>query len=347
MVTSAAPAENKVSDELALLAYRQVTVLRIVDVRLAALQRQGRVASRAASRGEEIAVVAAAAALRERDWIFPSSRELGAALWRGLSLQAFAHGLFGNAHDAAKGRITPDALASRRARIASPAGVPGAHVAHAAGFAWAAKSRREDTVALAYVDEVAASAADFHTALNFAGVFKLPLVVLAVSSTPPLGAKVKRPANPTAIASRGVAYGVGGARVDGGDLLAVLDAVRDAVVRAASGGGATVVEAQVPRQSPNEALGARDPVARARRWLEARGLWSEAKQAELETQIEREVAIAVAEAEKAPPPERETIFDDVYAALPPHLVEQRAALAATRRNETGPSSTRPNERNKE
>lgn len=306
------------SDDLVVLLYRQMLLVRLVDERLAALHREGRIPPHVGARGEEAAILGAAAALRSQDWIFPSSHEIGAALWRGISLQSYAHKVLGNALDPGKGRELSERLGARKAKIASPSGVAGAHIAHAVGFAWGAKSRREDVVALAYFDRAATSGADFHNALNFAGVFKPPVVLFCRTSE---ASRASRETASTSVAAKAIAYGIAGASVDGGDLLAVLTTVREAVATAASGGGPTLVEAMTPRAGTAD-----DPIARLRGALETRSLWSDAKQRELELQLDAEVILAITEAERTIDPMVATLFDDVYAELPWHLREQRALL---------------------
>jgi 2-oxoisovalerate dehydrogenase E1 component alpha subunit len=124
-------------------------------------------------------------------------------------------------------------------------------------------------------------------------------------------------------------------RVDGNDLFAVIKVTRDAIARAtAPGGGPTLIEALTARMPPREGAGEwrrRDPVARVRRWLEGRGLWSDVKQREHEEWVLGEIDAAIEEAEKSGPPALSSMFDDVYGAPPRELEEQRAALLAAPR----------------
>ena len=320
--------DPKVSDDLVLALHGQMVLVRLVDTRLAALQREGRVAFHIGASGEEAAIVGSAAALRASDWIFPSSREVGAALWRGLSLGSYLHHVFANAEDASKGRQTPEHFASKKAKVAPVGDLTGTHIPHAVGFAWAAKSRREELVVLVYFGEGATSSGDFHNGVNMAGVFKVPVVFFCRNNGWATSTPASKQTACASFAGKGVAYGVSGVRVDGGDLFAVLKATRDAVARAASGGGPTLIEAVT-------VAGRADPIARTRAWLDAKGLFSDAKHAALVENLEREIDVAIAAAERVAPPSRESIFDDVYAggsnaaALPWHLREQRALLLAT------------------
>jgi pyruvate dehydrogenase E1 component alpha subunit len=340
--------DPKVKDELVLALHRQMVLVRLVDTRLAALQREGRVAFHIGASGEEAAIVGSAAALRANDWIFPSGREIGAALWRGLSLGSYLHHVFGSVEDASKGRQTPEHFASKKAKVAPVGDLTGTHIPHGVGFAWAAKSRREDVVALVYFGEGATSSGDFHNGVNMAGVFKVPVVFFCRNNGWATSTPASKQTACATFAGKGVAYGVPGVRVDGSDLFAVLAVTRAAVERAASGGGPTLIEAillrehaATPATAANAANGTKtartDPLARTRAWLDKKGLFSDAMHATLVEKLEREIDVAIAAAEGAAPPSRESLFDDVYAranasgeiALPWHLREQRARLVAT------------------
>ena len=341
--------DPKVGDDLVLALYRQMVLVRLVDTRLAALQREGRVAFHVGSLGEEAAIVGSAAALRASDWIFPCSREVGAALWRGLPLASYLHHVFANAEDACKGRQSPEHFASKKAKVAPVGDLTGTHIPHAVGFAWAAKAKKEDLVVLVYFGEGATSSGDFHNGLNMAGVFKVPVVFFCRNNGWATSTPAKRQTASASFAGKGVAYGIPGVRVDGGDLFAVLRATRDAVARAASGGGPTLLEAITHRAPPvgvdagaaNEDARPlskeRDPIARARKWLDAKGLMSDAKHAALAEKLTQEIDVAIAAAERVASPPRDSLFDDVYASgdasgarvLPWNLREQRDVLRAT------------------
>jgi 2-oxoisovalerate dehydrogenase E1 component alpha subunit len=328
--------DPRLDDEEVVALYRAMVRARRVDDKLAELQRAGRIGFHAGARGEEAAIIGAVAALRERDWVFPASREAAAALYRGVSLATYVHHMFGDARDEARGRQMPDHLFSRTARVVSSSSATGTQIAHAVGFAWGAKIRKEDLVALAFFGDGATSSADFHNGLNFAGVFKAPAVLFCRNNGWALSMPASRQTASASLAVKGVAYGVPFVRVDGCDVLAVLEVTRQAVARAARGEGATLVEAIVVRdlEPDGEAFdvrapsvdsrpyGARDPLALARRHLEARGLFGEAQQAQLDAGIDAEIGAAIVEAEAEGPPPRETMFHDVYAGVPAHLREQ-------------------------
>jgi 2-oxoisovalerate dehydrogenase E1 component alpha subunit len=318
------------SGELAVALYEQMVVARELDERLVSLQREGRVTVHATAVGEEAAIIGAAAAMLDSDWLFLGPREGGAALWRGVSLVAAAHHAFGSAHDSSKGRNPPATASSRSARIASTSPLSGTPISHAVGVAWAARIRGEDVASLVFFGEGATSSADFHTALNFAGVRAAPVIALCRNNGWATSLPAHRQTASAGFASKAVAYGLRGVRVDGADIVTVLRVVREARARAAQGQGGTLVEAVTAPMAEGEGAEAwskRDPVARMRRYLESRGLWSEQTEQRLRSEVRADVDRALGEAERSRRPPPESIFDDVYSEMPWHLREQRASVA--------------------
>ncbi len=316
-----------VSDELALALYEQMVVARELDAHLVGLQREGRVASHASAAGEEAAIVGAAAALRDEDWLFLASRELAAALWRGMPLAACAHHAFGTARSPGKGRNAHAAPSWKPARVASVSPLSGTQIPHAVGVAWAARLRGDDVAALVFFGDGATSSGDFHTGLNFAGVTRAPVLAVCRNNGWAMGTPASRQTASEGFAIKASAYGLRGVRVDGGDVFAVLAVVREARARASAGEGGTLIEAvTAPRreEEADEAWAARDPIARMRRHLVTRGLSGEEHDERLVAEVRADVARAFVEAEAAAAPGPGSFFDDVYAVAPWNLVEQRA-----------------------
>ncbi|MBM4362974.1 MAG: thiamine pyrophosphate-dependent dehydrogenase E1 component subunit alpha [Deltaproteobacteria bacterium] len=323
--------------------YRHMLETRLLDERLTALQRQGRIGFHVGSLGEEGAILGAAFALRPNDFIFPCYREFGAALLRGLDFQRFIDNMFGNANDTVKGRQMPDHYTSRATRWVSISSPVGTQITQAVGFAWAAKLRREDLASLVFFGDGATSSSDFHSGMNFAGVFKVPVVFLCRNNGWAISVPAERQTASESFAVKGRAYGVPSVRVDGNDVFAVVRAVREALARGSRGEGPTLIEAITYRMGghstsddPNAYRGSdavtawapRDPLARLRRYLELRGAWSEADERAALADVDRRLREAVEIAERTPKPPLESLFDDVYAKRPWHLEEQRAALLA-------------------
>jgi pyruvate dehydrogenase E1 component alpha subunit len=333
--------DPKLSTAEVLRAYHFMVLTRFLDERLTALQRQGRIGFHVGCLGEEAAIIGAALAVRENDWLFPCYREFGAALMRGFSLQGFIDNMFGNARDTVKGRQMPDHYTSRAHRFMSISSPVGTQITQAVGFAWAARLKRDDVAALVFFGDGATSSSEFHAGMNFAGVFKTPTVFLCRNNGWAISVPTERQTASETFAKKGEAYGIPGVRVDGNDLFAVVAEVRKALARAAAGEGATLIEALTYRMGghstsddPNayrgpedlEAWRSRDPLLLVRRFLEAQGAWSDAEQETLLAQFEQQFREAVSSAEQQPRPALQSMFDDVYAELPWNLKEQRQQL---------------------
>jgi pyruvate dehydrogenase E1 component alpha subunit len=307
------------SDELAISLYEHMVLARTLDERMVALQREGTIAAHASAAGEEATVFGAVAAMNDDDWIFPSSREVGAALWRGMPLGAHVHHAFGNARDGAKGRGAPDPTFWKPAHLASVSPLTGTQIPHAVGFAWAASMQSRDLVTLVFFGDGATSSGDFHTGLNLAGVTRAPVIAVCRNNGRAMSTPVARQTASNGFAVKAVAYGLHGVEVDGSDVVAVLSVVRQARRRAAEGRGATLVEAVI------SGLERADPLVRMRRHIESRGLWTADREQQLANEAKGDVDRAVADAAAAGKSARATLFDDVYADLPWHLKDQRDA----------------------
>ncbi len=317
--------------------YEGMLRTRIVDERMLTLQRQGRVGFHVGCRGEEACIVASAAALRDHDWIFPCYREMGALLWRGFPLQSYVDNMYGNEDDAAKGRQMPDHYTARAYRYGSVSSPIGTQISQAVGFAWAAKLKKEDLVAGVYFGEGATSSADFHTGLNFAGVYKAPVVFLCRNNRWAISVPSEKQTASSSFAGKAVAYGIKGVRCDGNDPLAVYRTVQKAVERAARGEGPTMVEMMTYRlgghstsddpkayRMPDEveSWDKVDPLVRMRHHLEVLGLWDDKEESRFKTRVDTELKQCIEAAEQKSPPDLESMFDDVYAERPWHLEEQ-------------------------
>lgn len=335
--------EPKIAGDELLRLYRFMVLSRSLDERMINLQRQGRIGFYIAGIGEEAAIIGSAYSLRPTDWIFPCYREIGAGLLRGLTLREFISQLMGNAEDKVKGRQMPCHWTARELRIASISSPVGTQIPQAVGAAWAAKIRGEDTAVLVYFGDGATSQGDFHVGMNFAGVFKAPVVFFCRNNQWAISVPVSRQTASRTLAQKAMAYGFDGLRVDGNDLLAVIRVTRQAAEKARSGGGPTLIEAVTYRMSAHstsddprvyreeKALAEwkkRDPIDRFRVYLEKKKLWDEARDKRLQEEVAAEISAALKEAERIPPPPLESMFQDVYAELPWHLREQMQEVIA-------------------
>jgi pyruvate dehydrogenase E1 component alpha subunit/2-oxoisovalerate dehydrogenase E1 component alpha subunit len=323
--------------------YRHMLKMRVLDQRMLSLQRQGRIGFYGMATGQEASVTGSAYALRKGDWVFHALRETGVCLWRGTTLEEIVCQLLGNSGDVLLGRQMPMHFSDRKVHSVAWSSVIGTQLPQAVGAAYAAKLLKHDTVCVGYVGDGGTSIGDFHAALNFAAVWKVPVVFFCQNNQWAISVPLAAQTASSSIAVKAVAYGMPGVRVDGNDLLAVIAAQREAIERARSGGGPTLVESVTFRMGGHSSSDdptryrdpelvrlweQRDPVARFGTWLRGRGLLDDALVEGWTTELNDEISAAVSAAEALPPPGIETIFTDVYAEMPAHLAEQmKYALA--------------------
>lgn len=344
------------TDELRAL-YLAMLRCRAMDQKAMNLQRQGRIGFYVPSFGEEAVQIGSAYALAASDWLFPAYREQGAALLRGYPLRTLVCQFLGNAADLGKGRQMPNHFGSAAIRYPTASSPVGTQILHAVGAAYASRLRGEESVALVYFGDGATSTGDFHAGMNFASVWNAPVVFLCKNNGYAISLPVAQQTASGTLAEKAWGYGMRGVRVDGNDVLAVLQVTREAVARArglAEGEnrqrfGPTLIEALTFRMGPHssaddpnryreadeaESWKTRDPILRFSRYLERKSIWSEADDAEARREVDAEVNAAFRSAEKEPPPALDTIVEDVYADVPWHLEEQlnelKGALGAER-----------------
>jgi 2-oxoisovalerate dehydrogenase E1 component alpha subunit len=321
--------------------YRAMLATRLFDQRAMNLQRQGRIGFFVPSSGQEASQVGAGYAMGAKDWIFPSYRVHSIALLKGVPLRTLMDQLWGNATDLVKGRQMPNHFSLRSIHWVSISSPIGTQISQAAGAARAAQIRGDEAAVWAWFGDGGTSSNDFHAGLNFAGVWKAPCIFMCENNHWAISVPTDKQTASTTFADKAVAYGMPGVRVDGNDVLAVYEASRQARERALRGEGPTLIESVTFRMGPHsssddpkryqapelfEAWQKKDPLERYRAWLKGRRLWTKAWEDELTLEIGRDIAKAVEEAESTPAPAIETLFDDVYAAMPRALQEQRDAL---------------------
>ena len=331
--------DPKIDRALLKSMYVAMVRTRFIDERLVTLQRQGRIGFHIGSLGEEGCILASAAAMREEDWIFPCYREFGALLWRGMPLQDYVNNMYGNAADPIKGRQMPDHYSGKKYKFGSVSSPIGTQMTQAVGFGWAAKMRKDNLVTSVYFGEGATSSAEFHTAMNFAGVFKTPTVFLCRNNGWAISVPSEKQTASKTFAEKGIAYGVPFIRCDGNDVLAVYKTVRDAVEFAAAGHGPTLIEMMTYRLSGHStsddprayrqedevtAWRKADPILRLRKHLETFGLVSDDDDVKIKAEVEAELKACIEKAESLPKPALNTMFEEVFGTMPQHLREQQA-----------------------
>src|SRR5262249_29734986 len=151
-------------------------------------------------------VVGSAFALEPEDYIVPALREAGAALLHGLPLSSYVAQVFGNAHDLAKGHQMPCHPGSRASRYVNMSSCVASQLPHAQGLAWAAKIRGDRTVVMGYLGDGATSEEDFHVAMNFAGVYQVPVVFFCQNNQWAISTPATRQTASPTLAIKAVAY---------------------------------------------------------------------------------------------------------------------------------------------
>ena len=318
-------------DEL-LDRYRSMVVGRRINDQAGALVRQGRLAVYPSSHGQEACQVAAAAVLRPGDWLFPTYRDVVAVIERGVDAVEVLSWLKGDWH------CSYDTHAHHVAPQSTPLAT---QLLHAVGVGHAARLKGEDTVVMALCGDGATSEGDFHEALNFAAVFKAPVVFLVQNNKYAISVPLARQSAAPSLAHKGIGYGVPAVLVDGNDVAALCAVLSEAVTRAAAGHGPTLVEADTYRvlahtnaddptryRSDDEVREwqLRDPLTRVRTYLRTQGALDDAGEAEITAQAEAMAAQLRHGMSEGPPPSPDLLFEHVFASPTPQLRAQRDLL---------------------
>lgn len=341
-----------IPDADCLRLYREFLKLRLVDDRYLKLQRQGRLGFYMQSTGEEASQLGVAYALRPSDWVYPSYREPGIAFFRGYSIHEFTNQLFGNAEDPIKGRQMPVHHSFRAGNFVSISSPVGTQIPQAVGTARAAQILKHDTVVAVFFGEGTSSPGDFHVGMNFAGVWKAPVIFVCRNN----GWAISTPASiqtaAPSIAHKALGYGFPGLLVDGNDLLAMISATKTAVQRARAGLGPTLIEAYTYRRAAHSSSDdpsvyrkgkddeikqweQRDPVLRFGRYLERRGILSPSLETSYRDEITQEINAALAKVDSVGPPPLMSLIEDVYSQPTANLREQLAELLSLPRQKPG------------
>jgi pyruvate dehydrogenase E1 component alpha subunit/2-oxoisovalerate dehydrogenase E1 component alpha subunit len=310
---------------------------RLLDEQLLPLWRQGRISHYFEARGQEAGPMAGAEAIDKTDYFVQGLREGAAAIYRGLPLDKYIAQILGTVHDAGRGRQMPCHVGAAEIRHISTSSCVASQIPHAVGIAWAAKIRKQPTVALCFFGDGATSEDDFHAGLNFAAVYKAPVVLVCQNRAMPT--KVAAQTCSETLAVKGLAYAVPSVRVDGNDVLAMYATIKSAVDSARAGGGPTFIEAVTYHLGAHSsaddpthyrdageqaAWQRRDPLLRFGHFLAEGGILPEPAQAEARSRITSEIRAAIAAEEAAGPPPPSSLFDDVFAR-PTWLLERQKA----------------------
>lgn len=325
------------SENDAMHILKTMEYIRLLDERMIAAQRQGRISFYLACTGEEAATTASAAALSSEDMIMSQYREQAALAYRGYKTEQFMNQMFSNRLDPNKGRQMPIHYGDKALNFMTISSPLGTQIPQASGYSYGQKLQGVDAITICYFGEGAASEGDFHAGLNMAAVLNCPVVFFCRNNGYAISTPAEEQFAGDGIASRGIGYGIKTIRVDGNDALAVYVATQKAREIALQEKCPVLVEAMTYRlaahSTSDDPTGYRskeeeakwrdkDPIHRFKEWVKANGWFDEAAHNDYLTQCREEILAAVKTAEKVPVCDLDDMVTDVYDEVPWHLNEQ-------------------------
>jgi pyruvate dehydrogenase E1 component alpha subunit len=312
--------------------YNFMVLARVFDDKALKLQRQGRMGTYAPMKGQEASQIGSIMCVKDEDMVFPAFREGGAYMARGMPPELIYQYWAGDE----RGSKMPTGVNMFPVSI-----TVGAHMVHAVGAAMAYKIQKKKSVALTYFGDGATSEGDFHEAMNFAGVFQAPVVLICQNNQWAISLPVAEQTASKTLAQKAIAYGIEGVKVDGNDIFAIYKVTKDAIDKARSGKGPTLIESFTYRLADHttsddakkyrkeaEVKGweKKDPILRLEKYMTAKKMLDAAEKEKIWKDAKARIAKAVETFEGIPGYEPEYIFDFMYAELTPELKEQRAKI---------------------
>lgn len=323
--------------------YRFMILSRAFDDVALKLQRQGRLGTYASVRGQEASQVGSAFALQKEDWLVPTFRENASCITRGMPMK----GLFQYWGGDERGHAYTESMTTL------PLSIPIAtQLLHGVGIAMALQYKEQKNAVLAHVGDGGTSEGDFHEALNFAGVFKAPIVFLCQNNQWAISVPRKKQTASHTLAQKALAYGFTGIQVDGNDILAVYSVVSQALESARAGGGPTLIECVTYRISDHttaddakryrnqeevDAWTKKDPLDRVKNYMIKQKMWDAKKEELLQQQVAALVSAHVKAYEDEPAADPKEIFAYTFATMTPQLQEQYQSLLDVSGKEKDPN----------
>lgn len=317
--------------------YDTMQYIRVLDERMIAAQRQGRISFYLACTGEEASTIGSAAALKPQDMIMSQYREQGALAYRGYSTEQFMNQMFSNELEPNKGRQMPIHYGAKELNFMTISSPLGTQIPQASGYAYGQKMAGEEAITICYFGEGAASEGDFHAGLNMAAVLNCPVIFFCRNNGYAISTPAEEQFAGDGIASRGLGYGVKTIRVDGNDVMAVYAATEQARKIALEENCPVLIEAMTYRlaahstsddptgyrsKDEEEKWRAKDPILRLEAWMEAKDwLDAEANKQYVE-KTRQEVLQELKRVEQVPICVVDEIVEDVYDTPPWHLRKQ-------------------------
>ena len=322
--------ELGLTDEQVSEMYRYMLLARKVDEKLWLLNRAGKLPFVVSCQGQEATQIGAAYALdREKDWLCPYYRDLGMVLLFGQTVQDQMLSAFAKKDDPnSGGRQMPNHFGDHRYRILSGSSPVTTQMLHAVGIAYAGKLTGEDHVVLTSCGEGSSNQGDWHEALNFAGVHKLPVIFLVENNLYAISVPLSKQIAGESVAARGQGYGMPGIRVDGNDVFQVYEVMKQAVERAKKGEGPTLIEAVSYRLTPHSSddddltYRTKEEVEQAKKldglftletYLDEHQLWTAEEKEALNKELDTEITEAIKFAVAADHPDPKDLSKHVFA----------------------------------
>jgi pyruvate dehydrogenase E1 component alpha subunit len=316
-------------DEEMVKLYKDMLFVRALDFMIVSYQRQGRVYTYPPNYGQEAIGVAAGTVLRKDDWLVPAFREMGAWLAKGVTMKEIF--MFNMGFE--------EGFKFTEASHILPFSVPiASQLLHGTGIGYAIKYQKKDEVVMAFVGDGGTSEGDFHEALNFAGVWKVPVIFVVQNNQYAISVPVKMQTASLNIAIKSKAYGIKGIKVDGNDLFAMLTAFRHAHEYARTEQQPVLIEAVTYRkgahttsddpakyrtQDEEKEWDQKDPLRRMKLFLEKNGLWSEAEEERITEEYRKEIDRQFIETEQTVQYTLEDTFIYTYSDMPQDLRDQQ------------------------
>jgi len=328
--------DPKLSDDQLRELMRRMVFTRVWDQRAISLNRQGRLGFYAPVAGQEASMIGTQFALDKEDFILPSYRDIPQIVWHGLPLhQAF---LYSRGHQA--GGAIPEGV-----NVLMPQIIIGAQIVQCTGVAYGFKLKNEKRVAITYIGDGGTSQGDFYEGLNFAGAYQAPAIFIVQNNRYAISVPIEKQTKAETLAHKAVAAGIPGYQVDGMDILAVYKVMKEAVERGKNGQGPTLIETLTYRFGPHTMAGddptryrsteelneweQNDPLIRFRKYLEAKGIWSEEDENRVIDEAKQAVSDAIKKADETPKMSVDQLIDTMFETLPEDLLEQKEEFRKT------------------
>ncbi|XP_022708717.1 2-oxoisovalerate dehydrogenase subunit alpha, mitochondrial-like isoform X2 [Varroa jacobsoni] len=341
-VTTTGGLYTTIPDSKLVKMFEGMLTLNVMDHILYESQRQGRISFYITSFGEEATHFGSAAALESNDVVFGQYRETGVLMWRDFGLTNIINQCYGNQNDVGKGRQMPCHYGSKEKAFVTISSPLSTQMPQAVGSAYALKRAKQSNVVICYFGDGAASEGDAHAALNFSATLKVPVIFFCRNNGYAISTPTNEQYRGDGVGARGPAYGIGTIRCDGNDILAVYNATTKAREYCLSKNAPVLIEAMTYRlghhSTSDDSTIYRNlaevkiweeqahPLLRFRKYLTAKGLWSDEKETEFRESIKKEILTNFQEGERVKKPSVDFMFTDVYEEIPAHLQVQRDEL---------------------